>query len=516
MQVGSGNGAEMRTEAAHDRRITWRLACVVALALALFHRGHFMSTDELGMYFQTRSLAEDFSLAVPTRVHMAFRGRDARSYSQYVVGQALIAAPLYSLGKVITQQLGEGAHRTLAGPIGMSSWQGEPWVGAGAFSVLFYPALVGGALAGVFFLFERRLGAGVPAALLASLALTFCTHALLIGTLFLQHGTEALLALAAFLFWHRYRRSGAPRDVLLGACCAAALFNVRAAAALNGVALGGYLLFVLAERARAERDPARLARAFGSAALPVAVSIAFYVAMNWLKWGTWLDSPQLEERSTLGADPRAALTGFLLSPGMSVFLYSPLLLLAPFAFAPFWRRHRAEALAALALFLTTLGFYSTYQLWTGLFSCPGPRYLFTATVFLLLPLGPWLDLAHGAAARASFAVLAAFGAGVALLSVGVNWARLVVAGEWGTWEPRFGFVFDWHAAPLLEAARHALDPVYWDLWLARTALGWPGQPGEPALAAALLALWAAGFAWLALRLRAALREARTAQRAPSD
>ena len=76
------------------------MACVVTVLLALFHRGHFMSTDELGMYFQTKSLAEDFSLAVPTRVHLAFRGRDARSYSQYVVGQALLAAPLYSLGKL--------------------------------------------------------------------------------------------------------------------------------------------------------------------------------------------------------------------------------------------------------------------------------------------------------------------------------------------------------------------------------------------------------------------------------
>ncbi|HEU4431733.1 MAG TPA: hypothetical protein VFT98_23445 [Myxococcota bacterium] len=502
----------MRSAAAHDRRIAWRLACVVALALSLLHRGHFMSTDELGMFFQTKSLAEELSLAVPARVHMAFRGRDARSYSQYVVGQALIAAPLYSLGKALTRGLGERAQRTLAGPVGRSSWQGEPPVGAGAFSVLFYPALVAGALAGVFFLFERRLGASVSAALLASLALAFCTHALLLGTLFLQHGAEALLALAAFFFWHRYRGSGAARDVLLGACCAAALFNVRAAAALNGVALAGYLLFALAERARAERDPARLARALGSAALPVAVSFGFYVAMNWLKWGSWLDSPQLEERSTLGADPRAALYGFLLSPGMSVFVYSPPLLLAPFAFAPFWRRHRAEAIAVLALFLTTLAFYSTYELWTGLFSCPGPRYLFTATVFLLLPLGPWLERTRGLLARASFAALAALGAGVELLSVGVNWGGLVIAGKWGA---PFDFVFDWRAAPLFEAARHALDPAYWDLWLARTALGWPGQPGQPALAAALFGLWAVGFAWLALRLRAALREARAAHSAPS-
>jgi hypothetical protein len=229
--------------------------------------------------------------------------------------------------------------------------------------------------------------------------------------------------------------------------------------------------------------------------------------MNWLKWGTWIESPQLAERSTLGADPRAALFGFLFSPGMSVFLYTPLLLLAPWGFAPFARAHRAEALTIGALFATTLGFYSTYELWTGLFSCPGPRYLFTAMVFALLPLGRWLDAARGRIARASFVVLAAGGAAVEVLSISLSWGQLTVAEGWAmSWTPPFGFVFDWHAAPLFAAARHALDPSYWDLWLPRTALGWPGQPGKPALAAALFALWAIVVTLLALRLRRALAE----------
>jgi len=43
----------------------------------------------------------------------------------------------------------------------------------------------------------------------------------------------------------------------------------------------------------------------------------------------------------------------------------------------------------------------------------------------------------------------------------------------------------------------------------RTALGWPGQPGQPALAALLLALWGGCFTGLVLRLRRALREARS-------
>ncbi len=498
---------------AQDRRIALRLALVVAVFLAIFHRGHFMSTDEAGVYFQAKSLSEHFSLEVPSRVNLAFRGRDGRSYSQYVVGQSLLAAPFYALGDLFDPLLSHSARRTLAGPIGLISWAGEPPVGSGAFSVLFYPPVAAGALAALFFLFERRLGASRRAALAASLALALCTHAALMSTLLLQHTTEALCALGGFFFWRRYRETGAARDVLLGSACAAAIFNVRAAGALNGIALAGYLLFAVAERARADRDALKLARTLAAAALPVVLSAAFYVLMNWLKWGDWLDSPQLEERSTLGSDPRAALYGFLASPGMSVFLYSPLLLLAPFTLVRFGRTQRAEALTIAALFATTLALYSSYALWTGLFSCPGPRYLFTALVFLMLPLGPWLDAQRGVAARAVFGALALCGAAVQLVSTTVSWGRLIAAENYELWQPRFGFVFDWNAAPLITAARHALDPVFADLWVARTALGWVGQPGRPALAAAVLALWALAVGVLAQRLRAALAPSR--RRIPS-
>jgi len=504
---GARSEPQASEAARSDRRIALRLGVLVAVVLALFHRGHFMSTDELGVFFQAKSISEDFSLAVPPRVHMAFRGRDVRSYSQYVVGQSLLAAPFYAAGDLVDPLLTPRMRATLAGPIGRQSWLGEPPVGSSAFSVLFYPPIVAGALAGLFFLFERRLGASQGSALAAALALALCTHMALMGTLFLQHGTETLLALAAFYFWHRFRASGSPRDLLWGAACAAFIFNVRAAGALNGLALGGYLAFVLAERFRRERDVARLVRSLALAAAPLAASAAFYVAMNWLKWGSLLESPQMLERSTLGSDPRRALLGFLASPGMSVFLYTPLLALAPLGLARLWRTQRVEVVTVIALFATTLGLYSTYELWTGLFSCPGPRYLVTPMVFALLGLGPWLDHARSLAAHATFAGLAAAGAVAQLASICVSWARLTTGGAWATWQPPFGFVFEWHAAPLPLALSRLFDPTFADVWLARVALGWPGFPGRPLFAAAAFALWALAFAASLAWLRRGLTQA---------
>jgi hypothetical protein len=507
-EAQSSEPSGARGDGSRDHRIALRLGVLVAVMLALFHRGHFMSTDELGVFFQTKSLSENFSLAVPTRVHMAFRGHDARSYSQYVVGQSLLAVPFYAAGDLVDPLLTPHMRRALAGPVGMQSFAGEPPVGSSAFAVLFYPPAVVGALAGLFFLFERRLGASRASALAAALALAFCTHLALMGTLFLQHGTETLLALAAFFFWHRFRESGAARDLLLGAACAAFIFNVRAAGALNGLALGGYLAFVLAERFWRVRDGARLAREIVLAAAPLAASAAFYVAMNRLKWGALLESPQMLERSTLGGDPRRALFGFLASPGMSVFLYTPLLLLAPLSLARLWRTQRAEVVTVLALAATTLALYSTYELWTGLYSCPGPRYLVTPMVFSLLGLGPWLDHARGVLARAAFGVLAAAGASVQLVSAVVSWSRL--ASGYNASQPPFGFVFDWENAPLMQGIANSFNPQFWDIWIVRTALGWPGFPGRPLLAAAVFACWALALAASVVRLRRALGQARAA------
>jgi len=496
------------TSEASDRRVAVRLGWLLAVFLLVFHRGHFMSSDELGSYFQTRSIARSFSLEIPGSVHMAFSGRDGRSYSHYAIGQSLLAAPLDALGHVVDPLLSPSVRRTLAGSAGLKTWHGEPAVRWGAFPVLFLPPAIAGALAGLFFLFERRLGATRRSAVVASVVLVTATHVGLMGTLFLRHTAEAFGVLGALFYWHRFRTSRAQRDLWLGSAWAAAILNLRGVGAINGVALGGYLCFVLLESVRGEGGWQAAAKRAPAVFVPLAISLALYGLVNWLKWGSGLASPQLGEAATTwGVPPWPALWGFLLSPGMSVFVYSPVLLLLPWTFAPFWRRHRAEALAGVVLAVTSLGFYSAYRLWTGLYTCPGPRYLVPVVVVALLPLGPWLDLSRGRALRVAFGALVALGVGVELLTTVVSWGDVISAEGYESRLPAFGFVFEWHSAPVVAAARHAFDPGAIDLWLADVARGWRGQPARPGLALGLLSLWALGVAGLARSLARALAAA---------
>src|SRR5262245_1222370 len=188
-----------------DRKIALRLGCVLAVGLAILHRGYFVSSDEVGLYFQTRAISEELSLVVPARLHMAVPGADGRSYSHYTIGQSLLAVPFHAAGRLVEPLLSDGARRSLVGSMSGRSRDGVPPVGFGAFPILFYPPLATAVLAGLFFLVERRLGASPRTALAASLALALTTHAGTLSALFLQHTSEAIGALGAFYFWHRFR-----------------------------------------------------------------------------------------------------------------------------------------------------------------------------------------------------------------------------------------------------------------------------------------------------------------------
>ena len=78
------------------------------------------------------------------------------------------------------------------------------------------------------------------------------------------------------------------------------------------------------------------------------------------------------------------LYGFLFSVGDSIFLFTPLLILAPRYFAGFSRRYRAETITIAAIALVSLLFYSKAYLWHGQWSF-GPRYL----AHVLFPLAPF-------------------------------------------------------------------------------------------------------------------------------
>ena len=248
-------------------------------------------------------------------------------------------------------------------------------------------------------------------------------------------------------------------------------------------------------------------RAVIAVAAPFVAMLAAHLAVNQYKWGRWLGSPMAAE-AFIREPILAGLQGFLLSPGVSIFVYSPLLLLLPWTALAASRSHRLELVATVVVFCSYLFFFAGFSQWTGLWSAPGPRYMLVPCVLLMLPLGIWLDRGPHLIGRIALVSLAALGGLIQLPLLTADWLATVFLAGYESYDPPFSFVFIPEASPILKMTTTALDG-YVNLWLHKLARGWPGQPGQPEIALALLIAGVLGCMWLGTVIVAQLRRTST-------
>jgi hypothetical protein len=85
-----------------------------------------------------------------------------------------------------------------------------------------------------------------------------------------------------------------------------------------------------------------------------------------------------------------ALFGLLFSPGVGLFIFSPILITVFFSFPDFFRKNKSECILILSFFIMTLLYHANLNHWHGLVAW-GPRYLVPLVPFLLIPLGASLE-----------------------------------------------------------------------------------------------------------------------------
>jgi len=497
LESGAGSGERRR-----DRRIACWLGLAALLAYLPFVHGHFAGTDEMGVFLTTRALYEEGSLEVRAGPHR-FAGRDGRTYAHFAPALPLLALPLYALGDAAGRVLPASFTRALSGRPAETDridTLGSPE----AFAVALTPALASALLVALFYAVERRLGASVRAALAAAAVLGGASYVATHSVYFLRHTPEALTWLAGFAALLAFREHGRLRALAAASGLASATLLVAVPATVALPPLAAYGLWLAWPRLRAG-PPAERARLLAAALLPALAVLALHVAHNHALWGTFLDSPMVAQRKGFTTPLYVGLWGFLLSPGASVFLYSPPLLLLGWTLPGLWRARRAECAVAVASALALLLFCAGFAHWHGLWSAPGPRYVFLLTPLLLLPLGPWLDAA-GPRGRRALLGLAAAGVAVQLVLMLARWSAVIRRMDYhaATLRSGFDFLFVPDESPLLGAAR-AVFAGDVDAWLYGLAVGFDGAPGAPLAAALLLASWALALGFALSRLRRALR-----------
>jgi hypothetical protein len=360
----------------------------VGLALFLLFQGLYGVTasgrvdrmqDEIEVYLQVESLWDRGSVAIPQIMPEYFYGRiglDGEQYAPWGPGGAFLSLPHHALA------------RAVAAVLGVERRNGRAWdelvAGVTSLSSTTWSAL---AVVGLF-VAALALGASIRRATLMALLLGGTTLLWPYATLFFGEPQTT-----ALLIWAVAWQLRGERVLAAAATCVMLLVkatNVILLPALLAVACWDHLA---SDRSRRERLVAAL-----EAAAPIVFAIyvagMIHVEFNAARFGdplqvgyNWseLGRPGEAPKPFLLADMPRGVFGLLLSPGKSLFLFAPAVLLALARLKPFARERPACAVAWAAVLICPLLFFGAFNYWEGGY-CFGPRYLLPSVPLLLLPL----------------------------------------------------------------------------------------------------------------------------------
>jgi hypothetical protein len=390
--------------------------------------GRVRTTDEVMTLFESESLVLRGSTAVPqavaARLFFGRYDRQGQPRAAYAPGQALATTPWcavgrYALGKM--PGVPEGARDLMVG-----------------FALTLSSATFAAAAATFAFLIFCAMSIDRRTALAATLFLALATPLFAYSGWFFSEPLSCALLLAAA--WSLFGRDDGipPQRAAMGAALLGFAVLVRPT---NILVAPIFLFAILARERRSGYKPAIVAAAV------LGVAVAAYLAYNDHVFGNpfqfgYPDSAEAGKHVTGFETPlRVGLFGLLLSPGKSIFLFAPPVVLALWGLPALWRRDRGLATIATISLPLTLGFYARYTQWEGGY-CFGPRYLLPALVLLSLALGPMLAEA-GQSTRVVAIFL--FVAGVAVQVVGLATSFLEAEVGHGYYSQQFDYRLAYNA-----------------------------------------------------------------------
>jgi len=339
--------------------------------------GRVRTPDEYNTLYTTESLVLHGTTAVPQALALHnFYGRldvHGQPRAAYPPGQALLCVPWYALGQYVIARLpgvpAEDTDLVVAFTSCLSS---------ATFAAL-----------AVMFFFLLLVGIEIPlhAALLSSAMLGLATPLFgYSGWLFSEPLMAAIFAGVALVLF-----GGGSESISLKTAAIAGLL-LGLATLIRPTSVVAIAVFAVAILIR---DGKTGLRATFSLCAASAIGIAILMVHNTILFGGPLSfgyPTTAEGAKHLNSFETPFFRGFfglLLSPGKSVFVFAPPVILALLGLCALWRRDRGLAAAAALLPAAYLIFFAKYNQWEGGY-CVGPRYLVPGIVLLCLGLGPVL------------------------------------------------------------------------------------------------------------------------------
>ena len=355
-----------------------RAVCLFALLTALYfvtYSGHAISDDELLLYDSVHSFAQHGNLWLSTTNYLRPIGTYPNNAPVPSLDsdplQVFAALPLLGLAQIVP---GFGLMQTV--------WLLNVLITAAAAVVLFYYGVL--------------LGWRERTALIGALVFGVATMAWPYSKAFFREPLFTLLALSCAYSLERWRRLSLSENtmrlsravwlVLALVLMGAALFAKGAALLLIPT------LFVIVLPASIRRlDRRALFGAVGLIAIGLATII---IGSHFIASGRYDVLARLSRALPQMAAFPEALGGYLLSPGRSLWAFSPVLLISLWGAVHLWRQKqwRQLAMPVVTLVVLSMGYAALQNVnWYGGLGW-GPRYLLPVIPFLMLLLLPVIDI----------------------------------------------------------------------------------------------------------------------------
>lgn len=371
--------------------------------------GHTYAPDDESMFYVTDSMVRRGEFNIPNFAEYptvsGWYGVDGKTFTGSGIAQSVAAIPFYIAG------------------LQAAALFPAPFEGVVLRLVVnTMNPLVSALLGVVLFAFGISLGYSTRVSLGLALIWGLATFAWIEAKTFYNEPLMGLLVLLAFYFMRCAQQT--PRIlwfVLAGSFWAlSATTKIHAFVALPALLVYGSVIAAAQWRksgdtARAWRTVLEYAVGF---ALPAAVilgaGILFY---NYLRF---LDPLEMGYGGEPGSYPILnGLYGILASPGRSIFLYAPPILLGLIALPWFARQHRLEAWVFALYFFSALFFHARFENWSS-GGTWGNRYIYPVLPFLILPAGVLFEQARRWLVKSALALVVAFGVLVQLVAVPLN------------------------------------------------------------------------------------------------
>lgn len=381
-------------------------AAILAL-YGLTYRGTAEIVDEQVMLNVTANLFDEHLISVKTHypnLVVVPSDPNARVYSKYALAQSLVAVPFYAIGSLAST----GEQVTLDDrPVSVTALEGALAVG----SVLTMLTVFG------IYSIALELGFSPFVGVISGILYAVTTIAWLYAKTFFSEPLTAFTLCWVVVFVLRTRRTKRLIDGLLtGAFLGVAILS-RTTAAVFIVLLALYLLpdwnAITASKvgmfARLRAYAEQSLRTLLPLAPGIAGGLGLSLAYNLYRYGNLLTSGYEAGFNTIYWD---AIGGFLYSPGRSIFLYNPVLLLAIPGTWWLFQRARREAVLFVLLIALQVAIFMGWYAWDGAGSY-GPRFMVQILPIAMCLVMPMIERVRW---RPVLAILAVLGFGLQLIA----------------------------------------------------------------------------------------------------